>query len=601
MSYKNRVLSDRPLGYWRLRSYGIWDETLTNNGSVIGGSAPLFTDVLSITSNSFSDTEISGCYMTTSSAFSINNNYNFFTKGFENSTFGIEFWLKLESNPATKTTIFSALNQSGTSIASIYVQADSIYFDLGTGVTKKQVITWSNPVHVFASYKEKTIEIFVNGLSDESIKLNNTFAFIATSGSFQVGPASTSSTYILNDLAFYSKKLSLNEIRSHMVWANRDSDPDSYVSQGSAYGFTLANKNSMFAYREIFGTKDAYDKGYYNNLISDGSGLTFTKTTSSQVGYGEWTYNLPINEYVGFVGSDISWSTGSPEGSVTNSKYINVLASYDNGLTYQQVFNNQVVPQFLTTASSLASANLMVKVQIYSPDTSLTNQPRIDNLSIGVYKNLDIISDTGNFVISQTGTGTYNIQKDKKSILARSKNFGIVFKSQENGGSPGKAIISSTVNQYQSLEFWFRYNSISGSSAICNGVYIDGTTKMVKSNLPSGGKVYINGVDCTSGTKVLDTRHTYHIMVVWPSAQNSPIYLNYNSTYSPLDSIFGYVNIYPNQLSSTQVQTRYLSYLCINSAYVYDGSTSLGSLLEYAGTSSQINGGQPIISVERVM
>jgi hypothetical protein len=601
MSYKNRVLSDMPLGYWRLQNSSITDETLSHNGSILGGSTPLFTDVAPITSNSFTDSNINGCYITDTSLIGITNNYNFFIEGYEAGTFGIEFWLKLHSNPSARTTIFKATSQSGSTIASIYIEADSIYFDLGAGITKKQVVTWANPVHVFACYKEKTMEIFVNGLSDESVILNNTFKFTATSGQFRLGPSISGVAYTLNDFAVYSKKLSLNEIRSHMVWASRDSDPNSHVGQGSAYGFTIANKDSMFAYREVFGSKETYDNGYYKNLVSDGSGLTFTKTTESAEGYGEWIYNLPINQYDGFVGADINWSTGSPETSVLNSKYVVVLASYDNGATYQEVSNNQVVPQFLTTASSLSSANLMIKVAMYSPDTSLTNQPRIDNLCIGIYKSLDIVSDAGGFHMTQLGSTTYNIQKDQKSILSRSKNFGLIFKSQDGINSPGQAIISSSVSQYQSLEFWFKYNTISGSSAITNGVYLNGSDHKIKSNLPSGGKLYVNGVDASSGNKVLIAGQTYHIVVTWPSQQSDSIYLNKNNSYLPCDSMFGYINIYPNALSSVDVQTRYLSYLCINSSYVYDGSTSIGSLLEYSGTSSQINGGQPIISIERVI
>jgi len=647
MSYKNRILSDLPLGYWRLNeivSFGyddnktnynditvlynqtesskIPDETLQYNGYVLGGSFASLLNVAPINTSLSNESYFNGARITSNTKMFIDNNYNFFNKGYENKTFGIEFWALIEDNISSKISLFKGVDDNNNNVCEIYLIEDTIYYTIYgidyfksidvSFTTKKQLTSFDQKFHVFALYQDGNIKIMVNGMSDETITVSNGFIFGTSENieiDFNIGPAPSGFSFLISDLAFYSRELSINEIRSHMSWASRDNDPKNYAQQGSAYQININNQDNMFVSKKQFSSASDYNKGKFDDgLISDASGITVLKTNSSQPFTGSWYYNFPIAQFQNFAGLDIHWETALPQSSVSSSNYISVYASYDNGNTFYQVENNKSVPFFLSTASDLASSNLLVKITIHSEDSSINIQPRIDNLFIGLYNTVSLSADGGGFIMSPYTSNTYMIKKDDLPFLSRSRNFGINFSSQEPGIlNPGKAIISSeSLTSYQSIEFWFRYNG-SGQSILDfsdnSGValYIDGLSNSMISNL-SGGKVYINSVDQSSGSFTIVEGETYHILVTLPLSQTNSIYINgdQNDTYSPCDATYGFITIFPNSLTNTGVQNRYLSYLSTKVATINDGSTYLGSILEYSGSSTSLNGGLAVIAHDHI-
>ena len=650
MSYKKIVLRDDPVAYWPMAGlssqktyanmlqeytkYQQWIdmqlsysqdssaftiEDVSEYGNHAGFTLgiPVFQNILPLSTKSSTDSQIAACEINDSSSIEIpnlDNAYKIFYKGTEEVKFGIEFWILFPNQINTKNSIIKIENENKNIIAEIYALDDSIYFNLNgidavsgsllSYTTKKQISSYDKKIHVFAMYNEKNIEIFVNGISQESINMSSRFEFTESNYNkifYYIGPAPSNNSYIISDLAFYYNKLSSNQINNHIVWGNRDSSPELYVKQGEAYHFDIKNQDYMYSIKKDFVIKSDYDKGSYAGLYFDGTGLTIPVTQFSQEYYGSWYYNLPISAYENFKGIDISWDSGSQN--------IHVLSSYDNGLTFNNfVENNKLVSNFLTTATSMNSSNLLLKVQIYSPDSSLPIQPRLDNLSIKIYKDLTIISDAGGFSIAPLSGKTYNISKEQNKIISNPENLGLYFTSQDNGTTyPGTAKISSANSStYQSLEFWLKYND-AGEAIVSSSTNSNSSLYLVENNgiktfyVGSGiDHLYINGIEYhNSDNFQAVSGRTYHIVLAFATQQTDEILLNgcLVTGVNPSSCSIGHISLHQVELSQADAMNRYLSYLTLFVGSVPDdGTTIIGSLAEYSDESTKLNGGIAVIS-----
>jgi len=648
MSYKDAVLRDNPLSFWPLdgqsvartysylsllystyqsylnaeSSYAQEAETqiqdvsnFGNHGAYTVGS-PSFTDITTLIAHSSFDSSVNGCFINSSSNILINNTYapgitngGVFQKGYENRAFGIEFWLLMPGALNTSCNIIS-LQSGSTNRMQIYTNSDFIYFTLyfSNGLsltTKKQVYSWDTPIHVFVYVKDMTMTISVNGLTDESISIPSSYQFYSDSSSvFNVGPASNNNHFTINGLAFYDRVLSTNEIRNHMFWAHRDSNPINYSNQTNMSHFSFDNNSGQLIYSQEFVTSNSYNQGVFSNVIADKTGITLSKTSSPSSVTGTWVYPLTVASYPNFAGIQLSWDTASYNNnlstSVISNRFVTVSVSYDNGLSYYNVVNGKTFPYFLSNYGSSFAGQCLIKVTLFSSDTSAGLQPRIDNLSISVYSQINEVSDSGLFQISPASSTTYNLKKDSTNILSRSRNLGIRFSAQDPGSKPGYAIISPTTStSYQTIEFWMEYDGTGSAILDTDSV---GTADLwinssnVLQNSISGPTLYVNGVSRNSSPITLTNGEIYHVVLVYPSSRSSNILVNgsYDSTKSPSEASYGYISIYPGTLTLSQIQSRYLSFVAVNTSIAFDSVTSVGSVLEYSGTFSQINNGQPI-------
>ena len=639
MSYKNAVIRDNPIGFWPLDGSGnssestyatlllkyktyqnyleneqnysqeigsitIVDESnYGNNGAFTLGS-PEFQNVTPLITHNSYDANLSGCRINDNVGVKIVNTYNFFKQGYEQKTFGVEFFLLMKESINVDCNIFN-LSAGLDQRFKIYVNNDFIYFKLffsngQTITTKKQIYSWDNPINVFAGVKNKSMFIYVNGVSDEIIDIPKTYQYYDDLYStFNLGPASTNQSFIANGLSFYDKFLTPAQISNHMFWAERDSSPINYSNQVDISHFNFTPSSGQTIFSKQFVDSSTYNLGISSNVITDKTGITLQQTESSNSEIGTWVYPLRISSYSNFVGSEISWDS-STYNDIDLKNYIIVEVSYDNGVTYFKVNNGKTFPYFLSNFSSNFSAQCLVRVTIYSKDTSINKQPRIDNLNIKIYSSIDEISDSGLFKISPAFNSTYMIKNNNSNILTRSKNLGILFSSQDIGSYPGYAVISKTTSStYEAIEFWMQYNG-AGSAVLDTNtgtadLYIDELN--VLQNTISGSTLYVNGVNKNVSPITLTNGESYHIVLVYPSTKSSDILLNgsYDISKTPSEATYGYITIYPTSLTSTQVLTRYLSFVSVLTGLVKDNSSSIGQLQEYAGTNDQANNGQSII------
>jgi len=640
MSYKQAILRDDPVSFWpldgsaTLRTYGtlllqypayqdyinnepeysaeIGSSTVTdesnfgNHGAFVIGS-PNFNDVTTLVTHANYDTNLNGCKITENIKIDIFNAYDVFQKGYENKTFGIEFWLLIPESSQTKFNIFNLHNKETTSDKriEIYVQQDFIYFTVffsnGLSITtKKQVYSWTQPIHVFASIKDGSINIFVNGVTDESVSIPTNYKYYSDSYSkFSLGPANSNQYFIINGLAFYDKYLSNSEILNHMFWAQRDSNPTIVSNQTNVSHFSFNNTSGQTIFSKQFVNSALYGLGTLSNIIADGVGLTLQQTALPSAATGTWVYPLAIFSYLPFNSAEITWDSSSYD-ELSLNNYAIVEVSYDNGTTYNLLSNGKRIPYFLSNFSTSNSAQCLIKVTLYSTDTSTGKQPRIDNLSIKVYSSISQVSDSGLFQI-QPATGTsYFIRNDNTNILARSKNLGIKFSAQDPLSNPGHAIIfSPSSSSYESIEFWIEYDG-AGSAVLDTGtgttdLYIDSSN--ILQNTIVGSTLYVNGINRSLSPITLSNGEFYHVVLVYPNTKTSDILLNgsYDISKTPSEASYGYLTIYPEALTLSEVKSRYLSFISVKTGVLKDSSTIMGTLSEYSGTNTQLNNGQSLI------
>jgi hypothetical protein len=652
MSYKQAVLRDNPLSLWMLDGastqrtyatilleYATYQEYLDNESTylqevgsknIIDSSgygnhgaytlgSPNFQDITSIISHSNYDTQYNGCRINTNVGIEALNLYNVFQQGQEHKTFGLEFWILMPGSINGQSNIMD-LHSGPNTRMQIYANNDILYFTVyfqgGLSITtQKQIFSWDQPIHVFASIKDLSMSISVNGITDESVLIPSNYKFYSDSERtrFRIGPATASSYFIINGVAIYDRKLSINEIRNHMFWAAKDSDPTNYSNQTDVSHFSFDNTSGKTVFSKKFTSNSLYNSGTFSNLISDKTGLTLAQTTYSAPNVGTWIYPLSMVSYSNFSGIEVSWDTGAYD-SIMSSKYVTVDVSYDGGTTFYSIKNGKAFPYFLSSYGSLFGASCLIRVTIASPDTSLKNQPRIDNLNIVVYSAINEISDSGLFEIYPASSTTYMMKKDTNNILGRSNNLGIKFAPQDPGSNPGYAIISKlTQSSYQSVEFWMRYEG-TGSAVIETipgyaDLHID-SNNMLQNTIP-GSTLYVNGINRNSSPITIIDGEVYHIIMVYPASSSNDILLNGSADISkvPSEASYGYITLYPNALTQSQVQNRYLSFISVvtsiaNDNFVVSGNSitsigssisSIGQIMEYHGSSTQLNNGQAVL------
>jgi hypothetical protein len=644
MSYKYRVLADAPLGYWRLNEYvastyddadinydepgfeynqvlydRLYDETLINNQAFVsGGSSAIFSDVLPLTTQSNVVPDFAGCKVTDNTILTIRNRpnkYRMFYNGTENLSFGIEFWLSLDSAPTSIHNILTIY--SGTSVSGkIYISGDRIYFEVfsldSSYSSYKQIIKWDSQMHVFASFTGRKINISVNAMGGSSTVIPQSFTFALNNTSsmnvnYQIGPSATQDHFIINDLAFYDYVLSENIIKNHMVWASNDSKPQSYVKETSGYFFDIKDSEDMFNFKKEFGKPLDYQEGVFNNLQADNTGISIQRTATSQQITGTWIYQVPSSASTKIAGARISWDSGYTNNSVVSTTdFVSVDISYDSGATWKQVKNNYPAVQF-ADSSLITYPNILVKVTISTSDSSFINQPRLDNLLIAVYNDLSIYSDLGAFTLmprqgSFTGD-TYAIRKNMFNIMSRSTNFGIKLDNVDDKNSIAVLQAGTQSVGFKTLDFWFRYDDVTDSynQYILDTVgydayiYFVGQTGSVTQN--GFAAVYINGLDYTNQSKVLSKGEIYHFVCVYPDTNTSPVYFGGTSSLNQYSlATYGFFSVYQNAFSQTDAQNRYLSYLTSNTGQIGLGSNYMGSLAEFNGNGTDFNGGSAILS-----
>ena len=350
------------------------------------------------------------------------------------------------------------------------------------------------------------------------------------------------------------------------------------------------------------------DPSTYSNYGSvDNITATFsTGLNLSQI--GTWTYSMPSSQIANIAGSRITWNSGSSDNlTYATDKYVKFDISFDYGTTWTQIKSGDPSMQLADTGLAFYT-DAIIRATLFSSDSSLTNQPRAENVSIVIYKDLSVTSDAGAFILSpRSGTytpDTYSIKKNFFNILARSQNFGIKLAETNGLSSIAQITPAGSGMPYQTVEFWYRYDNASSSAiqsvlSILSGhrnVYIDFATSTI---YQSGfANVYINGVDIGGG-RAITQGESYHITCVLSYPVSLPIYLGGDESLNNYSyGTYGFITMYPTAVSQTDATARYIQYLTAKASTVASVGTTnnIGTLSEYSGSGTSFNSGQPLIA-----
>lgn len=119
---------------------------------------------------------------------------------------------------------------------------------------------------------------------------------------------------------------------------------------------------------------------------------------------------------------------------------------------------------------------------------------------------------------------------------------------------------------------------------ITNDAFNHGMDSITETINTSGfNKVYINSNDLSLSSFTVMDKEPIHIVCIYSENNINNIYLNKSiSLNGDLSATYGYIALYPNELSSSEVYDRYISFLT-NKTEIVNESNSIGTLAEYSG------------------
>lgn len=341
--------------------------------------------------------------------------YEAFSKNFENKSLTIGFWFSL-NNALTGngygTTPYTNNQLNLFSIKSGSVVIGKVYYDYlsntirfsitGTGNTDAYYVVndLDKQFYVVVNYSNQSSEIIVNGVSGETgliLDTSTMSSYAKTSLSFVIdgssitGSSTLPTNFLISSLAFFDYKLSLDQIRSHMLWAGNTEKPifQSNISASTSI-FNFNINSSDYGTHKVISNNDFNTLGTITNLVASNKGLqpvivpdttfntnydsTASYTISSASGIG-WSGSAGVdfsnlsnyfNLYNGLViGGYLYRTAASTAYTSASGEYIFGISNVNNGqylfLEYKNVSSswqynlNLYNPSDLTTTTLLSA------------------------------------------------------------------------------------------------------------------------------------------------------------------------------------------------------------------------------------------------------
>ena len=343
--------------------------------------------------------------------------------------------------------------------------------------------------------------------------------------------------------------------------------------------------------------KDAYDNPIYiknvgivNRFVSDFSSFdfanpstimfrltSFANTSSNSFivsQFGTWSYTIPTATYptCTVVGTQFNWNLDNCKVSISS----------DGGLTY-----NKITPYQPITNLDLNSVmpNLKVKMELQTEnDYDDYLNLKLSQFEYLIYTNQNIYSNGTAFYLSNNNTSKANYTlSSQNSILSRHKNFGIKF-TGDSSKSPGSAsVINGASTGFQTIDFWYRPDNIASGSSnyLLNNVTGSVTSPAIWLNASAkfyslGGTLYVNGVSVADNTYTASANELYHVVLSLSASSTSSLYLNggvLGASAISGSATYGHLTFWKDQLTPSQILTRYQSYYYSNTVQLNDDET----------------------------
>jgi hypothetical protein len=429
MSYYKRVIKDNPVGFWGLNNGLISKDT--GNG-YFNGSTRTFNDATTA-SGTYVGVQplvnggISSMKITSSSTIEIPNIYNILYSGAEENNFSLEFWLNFDTPPSNMKVL--SITDGTNEVMSLTFAGNSsilrVYTNKQYYETKAEIETYESQIYVLINYRDKNLNHFAGSSLSQTIKIpdnENFVPVISTPPKIKFGPTSTS-YFNIDNIALYNYSLTYEQISSHIFWAMEVNQlkPHSLRNNGGYFQPTDANgvKNGY----KIFNTKQTFEQGVLDNLISTQDGnLTFSrinhlKIKSSDLSKKSFSYSTVSTE-VGLVSSG--------DMSLASYEFSNMFNLNTDAITTRVYINTSRASQvsFLSIngfnfGSLILAKTSDHKIRLYSPEGGFD---AILSTAYGSSQWVDIkIYFNGTTINTQINTSTI-ISYDTTSTIYMSDN-----------------------------------------------------------------------------------------------------------------------------------------------------------------------------------
>ena len=569
MSYKYSVLSDSPIGFWRLdESSGTsaLDHSGYNNNAVHSGT--LESGILTLVPENLISSKIDNQhyvqYATTNDYTLSEASGGFATKYTFDNDFSLEGWIYPKIVTTNKTPLFADATEN----IGIFYKNGNLIFAVDSEEINYSIPYLNKVLYVVATYTNNSISLYIDGKMIINKQLSN-FVFTNTTLTLKSGPTLNSSDYFLaNSFAVYRYALNATQIKTHYNSAQllpsiQIVQPD----QGRMFEIYDTNISTQFKYSYPANKPwiDFVNADLYYNEIEDS--LEILKTATPE------TKTIIINEFITIpLGPDMDSSKINWDGN----NGITVETSLD-GITYTECTNGMPIPGYKLNSFS-SNRILYLKITMDTADASVYI-PRLDNLSITFYNNqLVYSSNSPDYIYSLEGesdVSNYDISFGNKiyPTLSRDDRNGIKM-AQDSGFN------LMTNKLIKTIEFFYTPDALTDSkliSSLSDTTYYasnyswrnSGTIS--KSNISA---IYVNGVDKTSATSisnVFKVGQLHHVLIVLSDPISNEIRFNH-SLYGSVPALYQNIALYETQFDSTKALQHYNLYTG-NSATILDDSS----------------------------
>ena len=576
MSYRLKVLSDYPLGFWPIES--ITGSGLTTYQDVLnnftdytdflnsfntyaeaGGS---ITEDISGSNNTaiYSGTHTDGIIplvpgftqsgkLTGSSSIlypvlndHVNNTLSpgFGTSNSSDNDFTLECWVYFNTS---STSIIPILADSTNSVGLFY-DNKNIVFKLNS-----ESMSWTIPYikksfHVVASYTGSKAYLYIDGILEEEKTLTN-FAFTNSSLNLSSGPVANLSDYMLiNCVAAYRYSLGLENIQDHYnLGATINSTEIVYPDGGELFSIYDDALSTKYSYSYPATKPWSYflnDDLYYDN-----------NTDAIRIAYGSGISKTVVLEDFIVIPSGPDMDNSRIEWDGDNG--ISVESSVD-GITYSPCINGQPIPEY-SLGSFDTSRDLYIKITMTTSDNS-KYLPKLYSLSISFYNDQTLNASNSSSFISPN-TGGIGFSNSQYEILSRDARNGIAVQS-------GASFYVNTNTLIKSLEFFYTPSDLNGGGIVevadepTNLSWPTGT--LSKTNID---KIYVNGVDKSTQTdvhNVFTKDQLQYVVITFVEPISGVIKINY-STDGAISALYQNIALYDYSLTATQVLEHFNLYL----------------------------------------
>ena len=562
MSYKYKILQDKPLAFYMLEEVRSGDASNYNNvlsqfstyqdlkdngvsyatlsgmpvwdssGNEFNGYATDASDheLMPIISGAVRGTEVKPI---TKLYYPVEGIAN---KEYSDDEFTIEVWASLPNITTSQIPIVAdTLNSIGlfyeNGTICFSVQNQSIY----------ATIDASEALYIVATFTSNSLNLYIDGKNVAS-KVLNDFIFTNESSSFISGEAQE--TFVIDGLAFYKKALTQAQIISHYNAGNIETPTSQIVYPDNGTLFSMNIKKVRNAYEYSYPKSSPWRNFADENvkISEDQSYIYIEKNENALSKTFTFTDSITVPNYMGLTSSQIYW-----EGS---SYGILVEASIDN-VNWVECQNAMPLPFFNKNENQFEDL-LYLKVTVFSSDVS-KYLPVLKNIKIMFFIDKDFYSDNSGYKIYSDYD--YGLPHENHLNLSYCKMDGIKmfnghgFESDYNeniktvemlftpdGGN--NVLISTDSAEYS----WDQNGNISSTNII---------------------SIHVNNIDVTNDNNISDhfvNSYPHHIVITLEDGSGSNIKFNQNisGTVYGGSNTYSNISLYNEELSEQEIHNHYM-------------------------------------------